>query len=73
MRIVPILVFQIYFTTNVRKIGNVCVCPFNVVVSEMKYVPAGVACPVGLFAKLAHDPAPTAINMSIAKVRAIRR
>jgi hypothetical protein len=25
-----------YFTTSVKKFGNVCVCPFNVVLREIK-------------------------------------
>jgi len=64
---------KLYFTTSVKKFGCVVVCPFNVAVNEIKYVPGGVACPVGLFGRLAHDPAPSATTASNANVNANRR
>ena len=57
---------RLYFTTNVKKLFNVCVCPFNVVVNDNVYVPAGVA-PFGPCGKLllqAANPNPTSSNVA---------
>jgi hypothetical protein len=64
---------KLYFTTSVRKFGCVVDCPFNVAVSEIVYVPGGVACPVGLFGKLPHEPAPNATKANTAKLIPTRR
>jgi hypothetical protein len=61
-----------YFTTKVKKLAKVCVCPLNVVVNDNVYVPGGVA-PLGPCGKLLHaaDPSPTSNN--VANVTATRR
>jgi hypothetical protein len=61
-----------YFTTNVKKLFNVCVCPFNVVVNDKLYVPAGVA-PFGPVGKLLHAADPNATSNNVANVNATRR
>jgi hypothetical protein len=61
-----------YFTTNVKKFDKVCVCPFNVVVNDKLYVPAGVA-PFGPVGKLLQAADPTATNNKAANVKATRR
>ena len=61
-----------YFTTNVKKLAKVCVCPFKVVVSDKLYVPAGVA-PFGPDGKLLHAADPNATNNNVANVNTTRR
>jgi hypothetical protein len=61
-----------YFTTNVKKLLKVCVCPFNVVVKDKLYVPAGVA-PFGPDGKLLQAADPNATSNNVANVNATRR
>ena len=61
-----------YFTTSVKKLGNVWVCPFSVVVSVKLYVPAGVA-PFGPCGRLLHAADPNATSSKVANVTATRR
>ena len=62
-----------YFTTSVKKLFNVCVCPFKVVVNDNVYVPAGVA-PFGPCGKLLLQAAdPNATSNNVANVNATRR
>ncbi len=61
-----------YFTSSVKKLGNVCVCPFSVVVSVKLYVPAGVT-PFGPCDRLLHAADPNATSSKVANVTATRR
>src|ERR1700733_7062712 len=62
-----------YFTTNVKKLFIVCVCPpFKEVVSDNVYVPAGVA-PFGPDGKLLQAADPSATSNKVANVNATRR
>jgi len=62
-----------YFTTNVKKLFIVCVCPpFKEVVSDNVYVPAGVA-PFGPDGKLLQAADPSATSNKVANVKVTRR
>jgi hypothetical protein len=63
-----------YFTTSVKKLFNVCGgAPFNEVVNDNVYVPAGVA-PFGPCGKLLlHAADPSATSNNVANVSATRR
>jgi hypothetical protein len=65
---------RVYFTTSVKKLFKVCGgAPFNDVVSDNVYVPAGVA-PFGPCGKLLlHAADPNATSSIVANVAATRR